>query len=146
MKQADLLALIESDPQAKALAKRGDDERCAARCREIAPKVQSPLGAQEAQRILSERKKWAGVRAAAISAQQQKAREASQTFLDWVSAKYELLMAEPMETSLFADLVTGNVLERADVDALRDASMVSDAISARDVSEAMKPQRPGGRV
>ena len=141
-----LAALIEADPQAKALAKRGDDEGCAARCREIAPKVQMPLGAQEAQRILSERKKWAGVRAAANSAQPQNTREACQTLLDWVTAKYDLLMAAPMETALFADLTTSGVLLKADVDALRAASMMPDPISARDVSEAMKPQRPGGKV
>jgi hypothetical protein len=55
-------------------------------------------------------------------------------------------MAAPMETALFADLVSASVLSKADVDALLDASMVADSISARDVSDAMRSQRPGGKI
>ena len=39
MSPEELRTLIESDPEAKRLALTGADDLCAARCREIAPKV-----------------------------------------------------------------------------------------------------------
>lgn len=146
MKPSNLFLLIQSDQEASRLARVGDDEQCAARCREIAPKIQIPLAAQQAQRILSARRKWAAVKGAANSTQSQSTRDACHTLLDWVTAQYDLEMAAPMETTLFADLVSASVLSKADVDALLDASMVADSISARDVSDAMRSQRPGGKI
>jgi hypothetical protein len=43
MTPQELKALIESDPQAKALAKAGNDYQCAIRCSEIAPKLPKQL-------------------------------------------------------------------------------------------------------
>jgi len=43
MTPRELKALIESDPQAKALAEAGNDHDCAIRCSEIGPLIRSSL-------------------------------------------------------------------------------------------------------
>ena len=43
MTPQELKALIESDPQAKALAEAGNDHDCAIRCSEIGPLIRSSL-------------------------------------------------------------------------------------------------------
>jgi len=146
MTNEELAALIESDAQAKAAAKRGDDESCAARCSEIAPKVQVPISASQAQYVLSARRKWGALKGAVQSTMPQSARESAQTLIDWIERGYSLDFTRAMDTDILAAVVTGGVLTRADSDALTAVGLVSQQISARQVSAAMAPKRPGGKI
>lgn len=147
MTPTELHALIMSDDIAQQLAIVGDDEACAKQCTKIAPVIQTDLVAKDIQYILSLRKKWGVIRhiATDVSAQIESKQLCLQV-TDWVDKSYSVDVTRPEIQELFGELVSKQILTSDDIQALIQKSYVPQRITTEDVSIAMTPYRPGGKI
>lgn len=147
MTPTQLYQLIISDQVANQLATKGDDEACAKRCTQIAPVVQNELAAKDVQYILSLRKKWGAIRYTAANASAEvESRQLCLQVTDWVDKSYSVDVTSPEIQELFTELVTKQILSSEDVEALVEKSYGLQTITTQDVSNAMAPHRPGGKI
>lgn len=147
MTPTQLYELIISDQVANQLATIGDDEACAKQCSKIAPVVQSELAAKDVQYTLSLRKKWGVIRYIATNtAAEAENRQLCLQVTDWVDKNYSVDVTHPEIQELFMELVSKQILSNEDVEALVQKSYVLQTITTQDVSSAMAPYRPGGKI
>lgn len=147
MTLTELYQLIKSDPVANQLATIGDDEACAKQCSKIAPVVQNQLAARDVQYILSLRKKWGAIRyIAANTSAEVESRQLCLQVTDWVDKSYAVDVTSVEIQELFVELVNKQILSSEDVGALVQKSYVPQNITTQDVSNAMAPYRPGGKI
>lgn len=147
MAPTDLYDLIMSDDVARQLATRGDDEACAKQCVKIAPVVQTDLAARDVQYVLSLRKKWGVIRHIATDALSDvSSRQICLQVTDWVDKNYSVDVTQPEIQELFLELVSKQILSNEDVQALVQKSYTAQRITTEDVSTAMRPYRPGGKI
>lgn len=149
MTDAELYALIQSDPTAKAHADAGRDADCAARCRAIAPPVLT--GNQATERSLYDAfadpaDAEAILQGLATIGQSNPvvARAASWLKPDQGGLDVGHATVRTMLDQLAA--AAPNVFTAARVAAIKALGETAARISADDVSRAMLPHRPNGKV
>jgi hypothetical protein len=144
----ELKVLIESDPQAKALAEAGNDYACAIRCSEISPLIRSSLilterglynklGPMVAETILQKFEHYAGSYKALVSRVLKWLRpsEGGSDFGDPSMIQFlSLLLAE------------GLSITQSEFDAISNLSLSHEVIGPGQVSEAWASYRPGGKI
>lgn len=145
MTPQELLALIQSDSQALALANAGNDSGCAQRCRAIAPKVHASkvlterglyqsLGATLAETILQKLEGFAGAN--------QSMSPVIARVLKWLEPANEGVDFGAAQTlGLIDALYAGTLFTETERNALVAMSLVEQTITASDVSEAMRGLR-----
>lgn len=142
MTPTELLQLIQSDPTALALATAGNDEACAARCREIAPLV-------DQSRRCTELEFMENAALAKVEEAMAKIELAAQTN---ASVKRMLKFMQPGAAGIdftlnkFKSLLTdappaGCGLTAAQAKNLTDLTKVTQSITAADVGAAMASER-----
>lgn len=147
MLPTDLYDLIMSDDVARQLATAGDDEACAKQCVKIAPVVQVDVAAKDVQYVLSLRKKWGVIRHVATDALGDvSSKQLCLQITDWVDKNYSVGVTQPEIQELFLELVGKQILSNEDVQALVQKSYTAQRITTEDVSTAMRPHRPGGKI
>jgi hypothetical protein len=148
MKPEELKALIESDPQAKALAEAGNDYACAIRCSEISPRIRSSLilterglynklGPMVAETILQKFEQYAGVYKSLVSRVLKWLRpsEGGSDFGDPAMIQFlSLLLSE------------GLSITQSEFEAISNLSLSPEVINPGQVSEAWSSYRPNGKV
>lgn len=145
MTPEQLLALIQSDSQALAMATAGNDAGCALRCRAIAEKVHAPLmlterglyqklGATLAETILQKLIAFAGLK--------QPQSPVIARVLKWLEPVNEGVdFGDSQTIGLIQSLTAGGLFTIEEQNALIAMSLVEQDITAADVSEAMKGLR-----
>lgn len=148
MSPQELKSLIESDPQAKALAEAGNDYACAIRCSEISPLIRSSL-------ILTERGLYNKLGPIVAETLLQKFEHYTGSYKTLVSRVLNWL--RPSEGgSDFGDpamiqflsllLAEGLSITQSEFDAISNLSLSHEVISSGQVSEAWSAYRPNGKV
>lgn len=145
MEKEQLKQLILSDETAKALADQGDDIGCAARCKEIAPKVRGAtelterglydkLGAIAAETVLQKLEAYNGANVAVVK-----------RVLSWLKPSNGGLDFSSQETLNFLQLLSvEEVITAEEFEAINSLSLYTDNISANDVSDAYNEIRING--
>jgi hypothetical protein len=147
MTQVELLALIDGDTVATAKAAIGDDSGCAARCVEIAPLVRVPVMPYDLQREAMLTGSWGAMRVTANDAAvPAHVRALCHQFIDQVQSGSSIDFALPQVSQMLGAMVATGIVSQATADAIIKKSWASQTITANDVSAAMSPRRPGGRI
>jgi hypothetical protein len=147
MTPEELLTLIDSDPDASARATLGDDSGCALRCVAIAPHVRQPVSAGDCQYESMIGLSWGTMRVMATDATvPAQTRALCFQFIDQVQSGRPIDFALPQVAAMLAAMVQAQIVSQATADAIVAKSWVAQTITANDVSAAMSPRRPGGRI
>jgi hypothetical protein len=137
MTPTDLLALIQSDPQARQLFADGNDTECAVRCGVIAPPVRQRVSADKVQEISSLNGLWGTLKIAALNTTlTDPPRGAAIAFIDWVEAGRALDMDNPAVQQMAATLVTYSLATAAQVAELSAAADTPQTFTAAEVGAA----------
>jgi hypothetical protein len=137
MTPTDLLALIQSDAQAKDLFAAGNDTGCAARCSVIAPPVRQKVPADQVQRLASLNGLWGTLKIAALNTSlSDPPRGAAIAFIDWVEAGWPLDVDNPAIQQMAATLVSYSLATAAQVAELSAAADTPQTFTAAEVGAA----------
>lgn len=137
MTPSDLLALIQSDPQARQLFAEGNDTGCAIRCGVIAPPVRQRVSADKVQEISSLNGLWGTLKIAALNTSlSDPPRGAAIAFIDWVEASRALDMDNPAVQQMAATLVSYSLATAAQVAQLSAAADTPQTFTAAEVGAA----------
>ena len=137
MTPTDLLALIQSDPQASQLFASGNDTDCAVRCGVIAPPVRQPVSADKVQETASLNGLWGKLKIAALdSTMSDPPRGAAIAFIDWVESGRSLNMDNPAVQQMAATLISFSLATAQQVADLSALASVSQAFTAAEVGAA----------
>ena len=156
MTPEQLYSLITSDAAALSLAISGDDVGCATRCSQIASPVLSPVPVLMGKILISQVCAAAGLPSGGgqfTTALKTLVAE-NAIYSSTVSDILEGLepwapgidFANPIFRSQLDSFVQAGKLENSIVSALKNAAMISPAITPNDVSTACKPHRTNNRV
>lgn len=147
MTPAELLALIDSDTEASARALYGDDAGCAMRCSEIAPLVRVPVAADDLRYESMLAMSWGTMRVKANDAEvPAQVRALCHQFIDQVQAGRPIDFALPQVGAMMAAMVQAQIVSQETADAIIGRSWSRQSITANEVSDAMLPRRPGGKI
>jgi hypothetical protein len=147
MTPIELLALIDGDTVASGKAAIGDDSGCAARCIVIAPPVRVPVPAAELQYEAMLGMSWGVMKVKASQAEVAlEIRALCYQFIDQVQSGRPIDFALPQVSQMLAAMVATGIVSQATADAIIAKSWAPQTITANDVSAAMSPRRPGGRI
>jgi len=137
MTPTDLLALIQSDPQARQFFADGNDTECAVRCGVIAPPVRQRVAADKVQEISSLNGLWGTLKIAALNATlSDPPRGAAIAFIDWVEAGRPLDMDNTAVQQMAATLVSYSLATAAQVAQLSAAADTPQVFTAAEVGAA----------
>ena len=143
----ELLQLIDSDAEASARATLGDDAGCALRCVEIAPLIRVPVPADDLRYESMLAMSWGAMRVKATDAEvPSHVRALCFQFIDQVQAGRPIDFALPQVGAMMAAMVQAEIVSQATADAIIARSWTKQTITANDVSAAMAPRRPGGKI
>lgn len=147
MTNEELLQLIDSDADASARAALGDDAGCALRCVQIAPLIRVPVPADDLRYESMLAMTWGAMRVKATDAAvPQSVRALCHQFIDQVQADRPIDFALPQVGAMLAAMVQTEIVSQATADAIIARSWTRQTITANDVSAAMAPRRPGGKI
>ena len=147
MTPAELLALIDSDSVALAFAVAGNDAACAARCIEIAEAVRKPVEAADLQYEAMIGMSWGTMRVkAGDSSVDGQIRALCFQFIDQVQSGRPIDFALPQVEQMLGAMVSVSIVSQATAEAIIAKSWVPQSITANDVSAAMLPRRPEGKI
>jgi len=147
MTPTELLALIDSDSVASALAVAGDDAGCAARCVQIATPVRVPVAADTIKYSAVTSLSWAKIKLARDSAASPvELRMICISFIDWVDSGRTINFDLPLVQGMLARLIAAGLVDQAVADQMIAMQSVPQTITANDVSAAMLPRRPEGKI
>jgi hypothetical protein len=137
MTPTELLALIQSDPQARDLFAAGNDTDCATRCGVIAPPIRQRVAADKVQEISSLNGLWGTLKIAALNTSlSDPPRGAAIAFIDWVEAGRALDMDNPAVQGMAATLVSYSLATAAQVAQLSAAANTPQTFTAAEVGAA----------
>jgi hypothetical protein len=143
-----LKAIIESDPQAKALAEVGNDYDCAIRCSQIAPKIRVSL-------LLTERGLYNRLGPMAAETLLQKLLQYTGSYTSLVHRVLSWLkpseggsdFGDPSMIAFLSLLLAENKsISQAEFDAVSNLSLTNQTISSEQVSTAWASYRPNGKI
>jgi hypothetical protein len=143
----EILAAIDSDPIAFEMARHGDDSGCAARLVAILPKIQGPVAADDVLLIAARRGRWGPI---ALTCENQQAdfalRSVCKTFVDWTQAKRSIDFDLPSVQMMISVLISASLITESDVSEIKTYGQEPHSITAMQVSQAMEPRRPEGKI
>lgn len=147
MTSEEILAAIDSDAIAFEMARSGDDSGCAGRLVAILPKVQWPVAADDVLLIAARRGKWGAI---ALTCENQQAdftlRSVCKTFVDWTQAKRAIDFELESVQAMVAVLISASLITQLDIDEIKLMGLKPQAITTNEVSLAMAPRRPEGKI
>ncbi len=147
MTPEELLEAIESDAEANQMAKVGDDSGCAARMAAILPKVRVSASAKDVMTIAARNGRWGAI---ALTCHKDDTdfttRSVCKTFVDWVNSGSSIDIALGSVQQMIDVLLNASLITSSDISEIESLSWVPQVITANDVSAAMSPRRPGGRI
>ena len=143
MTDAELYALIQSDPDAKHRADIGDDSGCAARCSVIAPTVRQPVDAGRLMDAFMSLGVWQKLEAAAPPGSVDPPASTARTMMTRLNQSRPVDLDNPAVQSIVADCIAHNLMTQAEAAALSSLADTAQTISADQVSSAMAPHRGG---
>lgn len=147
MTPEELLDLIDGDAIATERAGVGDDSGCASRCVAIAPLVRQPVPAADLQYEAMLGLSWGAMKVTASQADVPiQIRALCHQFIDQVQSGRPIDFALPQVEQMLAAMVAAQIVSQSTADAILAKSWAPQAITANDVSAAMAPRRPGGRI
>lgn len=135
MQPSELKTLIQSDADATALLKKGDDTGCAERCTAIAPPVRASVPARDVQREAALSGAWASI---VLASRETSLASASikgicVTFIDWIRSAESISLDLPQIAPMAAALIEAKVITQAQFDALSAMGDVRQTVTALDV-------------
>jgi len=137
MTDADLYALIQSDPTAVAAYAVSDDDACAARCSVIAPLLRQPVDAAKLRKILAVRDRWGGLQRVANNfASPDPPYKQARTLIDLITAGDSIDVDEPAVAEGAPVLVQHGLLDASDLQAMAALANVSQIITQQQVGAA----------
>jgi len=143
MTDAELYALIQSDPDAKHRADIGDDSGCAARCSVIAPTVRQPVDAGRLMDAFMSLGVWQKLEAAAPPGSVDPPASTARTMMTRLNQSRPVDLDNPAVQSIVADCIAHNLMTQAEAAALSSLADTAQTISTDQVSSAMAPHRGG---
>lgn len=144
MTDAELYALIQSDPEAQQKASIGDDSGCAARCSVIAPKVRSEVPANLLRVKLAQLGKLSGIlRVARNFDSPDPPYQQAATLMALIDAGEAIDLDDPTLVAGAPQLILHGLLSPADATAINALGDAPQTITPAQVSEAMRPYRGG---
>ena len=137
MTDADLYALIQSDPAAVAAYNVSDDDACAARCSVIAPPLRQPVDAAKLRKILAVRDRWGGLQRVANNfASPDPPYKQARTLIDLITAGDSIDVDEPAVADGAPVLVQHGLLDASDLQAISALANVPQTITQQQVGAA----------
>ena len=137
MTPSELYALIQSDPQAKALFAAGNDTECAVRCGVIAPTIRQRVPADRVQEAASINGLWGTLKIAALNTSlTDPPRGAAIAFIDWVEAGRPLDMDNVAVQSMAATLISYSLATAEQIAQLSALADTPQTFTAIDVGAA----------
>lgn len=147
MTPSELLTLIEGDTLANQLATAGDDAGCALRCIQIAPHVRVPVTADSLKYAAVTSLAWAKIKLARDNPNTPtELKIACISFIDWVDSGRTMNLDLPLVQGMLAGLIAAELVDRSVAEEMTASQSVPQVITANDVSTAMLPRRPGGKI
>jgi hypothetical protein len=143
MNDAELYALIESDPDATAKAAIGDDSGCAARCSEIAPTIRQPVDAGKLMDAMMAAGVWQKLEAAAPPGSTDPPASTARTMMTRLNQSRPVDLDNPAVQSIVNDCITHGLMTQGEAQQLNTLGNAAQIISPAQVSEAMRPHRGG---
>lgn len=145
MTDAELYALIQSDPAAVAAYNAGDDDACAARCSAIAPQITQQVPANRLRLLLAQRSRLAAIkRVADNTAAPEPPYDACATLMTLLDAGDAINLADPAVSASSAVLVANNLLDADDVAAITALAYAPQTITQQQVGAAREWHRVTG--
>ena len=144
MTDAELYALIQSDPDAKHKADIGDDSGCAARCSIIAPTIRQPVDAGRLMDAFMSMSIWQRLEAAAPPGSVDPPASTARTMMTRLSQGRPVNLDNPAVQQIVADCIAHNLMTQAEAAQLSSLANTPQVISTDQVSSAMAPHRGGG--
>jgi hypothetical protein len=137
MTDAELYALIQSDPAAVAAYNVSDDDACAARCSAIAPSLRQPVDAAKLRKILAVRDRWGGLQRVANNfASPDPPYKQARTLIDLITAGDSIDVDEPAVADGAPVLVQHGLLDATDLQAISALANVPQTITQQQVGAA----------
>ena len=137
MTDADLYALIQSDPAAVAAYAVSDDDACAARCSVIAPKLRQPVAASLLRKTLAVRGRWGGLQRVANNFESpDPPYQQARTLIDMITAGDSINVDEPAVAEGAPVLMEHGLLTTSDLQAIAALANVSQTITQQQVGAA----------
>ena len=143
MTDAELYALIQSDPDAKQRADIGDDSGCAVRCSVIAPTVRQPVDAGRLMDAFMSLGVWQKLEAAAPPGSVDPPASTARTMMTRLNQSRPVDLDNPAVQQIVADCIAHNLMSQAEAAALSSLADTAQTISTDQVSSAMAPHRGG---
>lgn len=143
MTDAELYALIQSDPDAKQRADIGDDSGCAVRCSVIAPTVRQPVDAGRLMDAFMSLGVWQKLEAAAPPGSVDPPASTARTMMTRLNQSRPVDLDNPAVQQIVADCIAHNLMSQAEAAALSSLADTAQTISTDQVSAAMAPHRGG---
>ena len=145
MTDAELYALIQSDPQALATYNASDDDACAARCSAIAAPITQPVAANRLRVLLAQRGRLAAIkRVADNTAAPEPPYDSCATLITLLDAGDAINLADPSVSQASAVLVASNLLDADDVTAITALAYAPQTITQQQVGSAREWHRVNG--
>ena len=143
MTDAELYALIQSDPDAKQKADIGDDSGCAARCSVIATTVRQPVDAGLLMDACMSLGIWQRLEAAAPPGSIDPPASTARTMMTRLTQSRPVDLDNHAVQAIVADCIAHSLMSQAEAAALSSLADTAQVISTDQVSSAMAPHRGG---
>ena len=144
MTDAELYALIQSDPDAQQKAAIGDDSGCAARCSVIAPTVRARVPANLLRVKLAQLGKLSGIlRVSRNFDSPDPPYQQAATLMALIDAGESIDLDDPVVVAGAPQLIQHGLLTVEDIAAINALGDTPQTITPAQVSEAMRPYRGG---